>query len=113
MAPTAGSRNRRITIERHGITYDEWNRPIEGWIEYGNAWASWRRATANEQLASSQVGAQVTDVFEILWSPKMAAIDPKDRLIYAGRVYDIAEVTESGTREGLLIRASARVDNVP
>lgn len=110
MTQPAGERNRRIRIERYSLTRDEWNRPVEAWTELATVWASWRRATANERLASGQVGAQVTDIFECLWSPIVAEIDPKDRLLYAGRYYDIAEATEVGTREGMLIRASARSD---
>ncbi len=110
MPQDPGARNRRVVIERHGITYDQWNQPVEGWTVLVTAWASWRRATANERLASGQVGAQVTDIFELLWFPEIADLDPKDRLRFDVKTYDMIEVTEVGAREGLLIRASARAD---
>lgn len=110
MTQPAGDRGRRIRIERLTVTRDEWNKPVQSWTEVATVWASWRRATANERLSSGQVGAQVTDIFEGLWSPAVAEVDPKDRLHYAGRLYDVIEATEVGTRESILIRASAIVD---
>lgn len=106
----AGALDRRVTLRRYSLDHDQQNNPVEVWTDLATVWASWRRATANERLVSGQVGAQVTDVFELHWSPTVAALDPKDRLSFAGRDYDIIEVTEIGRREGLLIRASARAD---
>jgi SPP1 family predicted phage head-tail adaptor len=102
--------DRRITLRRFSVTYDSHNQPTEAWTDVDTVWASWRRASANEQLASMQVGAMVTDIFEIRWSSTVEDINPKDRLTYAGREYDISEVTEIGRRDGLLIRATARAD---
>lgn len=106
----AGTLDRRIILRRFTIAYDQWNQPTEAWADLASVRSSWRRATASEQLTSLQVGAMVTDIFEIRWSPTVEDVNPKDRLTYAGRDYDISEVTEIGRRDGLLIRATARVD---
>jgi SPP1 family predicted phage head-tail adaptor len=106
----AGTLDRRISIERPTVTYDAKNRPVTGWALVKSVRASWRRATANERLAAAQTSAQVTDVFEVRWSSTMASIDPKCRLLFEGRTYDISEVTPIGRRQGLLIRAAARAD---
>jgi SPP1 family predicted phage head-tail adaptor len=113
MGFSAGKFDRRIRLERYGVTYDEWNQPVEGWSEIETVWATWRRATANERLASGQVGAQVTDIFEVRWETTLADLNPKDRLVFKDAVYDIAEVTEIGRQDGLLIRGSAKADKSP
>lgn len=106
----AGTLDRRIIIERPETTFDSYNRPQTSWVLVKSVRASWRRATANERLSSAQVGAQVTDIFEVRWSSTMAAIDPKCRLTFDGRVYDISEVTPIGRKDGLIVRAGARAD---
>lgn len=106
----AGKLDRRITLQQLTQGVDGYNRPTADWLTLATRWASWRRATANEQLAGGQVNAQVTDIFEIRYDSTVAALSPKDRLTYGSRTYDIVEVTEIGRREGLLIRAVARAD---
>lgn len=102
----AGRLDRRIVLRRYSVAFDDNNQPVITYTAMPQRSASWRRATANERVAD----AQVTDIFETRWASTIADLNPKDRLTYAGKDYDISEVTEIGRREGLLIRASARVD---
>lgn len=102
--------DRQITLERYGVTYDEWNQPVAGWTILATVWASWRRASARETLASAEINATATDVFEIHYSSEVADLNPKDRLIYEGQTYNIAAVAEIGRREGLRIDASRPTD---
>lgn len=106
----AGDLDRMITIEQYALTRDADNQPIETWTAIATVAASWRRATANERLASGQVTAMVTDIFEIRWAPTVMDTDPKYRMVFGSRTYDLIEVTEIGRQEGLLIKASARAD---
>lgn len=95
------------------VSYDDHNQPIKTWQKVAEAWASWRRATANERLASGQVSAQVTDVFEVLWTEVLEQVDARHELEFKGLRYDIVEATEIGYREGVTIRASAKADGKP
>jgi SPP1 family predicted phage head-tail adaptor len=106
----AGKLDRRITLQRYGITYNDDNEPVEGFTDLATVWASWRRASARETLASAEINAAATDVFEIRWSSVVSEINPKDRLIYQGDVYDIQAVAEIGRREGLRIDATRHTD---
>ncbi|HTN60267.1 MAG TPA: head-tail adaptor protein [Devosia sp.] len=110
MPVNAGDLDRQITLQRYGISYNADNEPIEGYAGFATVWASWRRATARETLAGAEVNATATDIFEIYWSPEVADVDPKDRLIFDGKSYDIASVAEIGRREGLRIAAARRAD---
>lgn len=107
----AGRLDRRITLQRYAVSYNAANEPDESWTpDAAPVWASWRRASARETLASAEVRAAVSDIFEIRYSAAVADLNPKDRLVYGGRTYDIAGVTEIGRREGLRIEAAARAD---
>ncbi|MEO9299957.1 phage head closure protein [Devosia alba] len=106
----AGKLDRRITLERYGISYNSDNEPIEGYTAIATVWASWRRASAREQLAAAEIQATVTDVFVMRWSTTTASVTPMDRVVYYGRTYNIAEATEIGRREGVMLRGSAMAD---
>lgn len=106
----AGNLDRRITLERATESRDAFNDVTLTWSPLATVWASWRPATANERIAAQEVGGEADDVFEIRWSRMAATINPKDRLIYGGRVHEIVGATEIGRREGIRIKAKARTD---
>ena len=60
--------------------------------------------------AAAEIQATVTDVFIIRWSTVTATITTMDRVVYYGRTYNIAEATEIGRREGMMLRGSARAE---
>lgn len=102
--------DRRIRIERNTPVQDEYGQEIENWSELVTLHASWRRASAKETLASAEVSATASDVFEIRWSPAWSSVNPRDRLVYDGRTYDIASIQEMGRRDGIRINALARAE---
>lgn len=107
---TAGKRNRHLVIERVTMSQDEYGSPVESWATHWGGWGNWRRAGARETLAAAEIGAAVTDIFALPFSSLTKAITPKDRLQFEGRTYDIAESTELGARDGVIIKAVARAD---
>lgn len=106
----AGDLDRRIVIERGTAVRDDFNNEVTTWAPLMEVWASFRAASAREQLASQEEGAEVDGVFVIRWSTMAATIDPKDRLIFDGRTYDIVEATQLGRRNRILIKATTRSD---
>lgn len=111
MGLAAGDLDRRITILRAAKAQDPGSgEEIETWAPLATVWASWRRASAREQLAAAEISAEVTDVFTVRFSSVTRTITPKDRVRYDGREYNLAECTEHGYREGMVLRGSARAD---
>jgi SPP1 family predicted phage head-tail adaptor len=103
--------DRRVTIRRASYSQDSGSgEMLETWSDLAEVWASWRRASSRETLASAEVSAEVTDVFTMRWSPVLASVTPKDRVLYQGREYNVSEVTEVGRREGMMIRGAARAE---
>ncbi len=111
MALRAGDLDRRITIERSTETRDGLNNPVKTWLPIATVWASKSDVSDSERVASQEVGAEIGTRFRIRRSRQVADINPKDRVIFEGRRYDISAVKEIGRREGLEISAVARSEN--
>ena len=97
---------------------------------------SWSNIAERVAAGCSPVGGEERDgapqwiarqqvEFTIRWRADLAALNPKDRIIYPaimdglspedaitdGGIFDIIEVSETGRREGLAIRAARKADS--
>ena len=101
----AGDLDRRIELQRATTTRDPiYNEPIPSWSTIATVWAAVRQTAGREFLAgSSEVGEQRA-VFVVRW---LAGITARDRVVYAGRIYDLDDVREIGRREGLELHGRA------
>lgn len=107
----AGKLDRRITIERAaGKGRDSFNSIVEKWLPVATVWAAKQDIKDAERIAAQEVGAEVTTRFQIRWSSVVTDVNPKDRIVFEGRIYDISAVKEIGRREGIEITATARSD---
>lgn len=106
----AGKLDRRISIQRYGVTYDDDNQPIEAWTPLTTVWASVQYASDGERVRAAEVGATITIRFQIRYSSVVAGVNPKDRVVYDGKTFDISAVKELGRREGQEISAAAAAD---
>lgn len=111
MKISAGDLDNRITIERAVETRDAFNSVTKTWTSVATVWASKEDIRDAERVASQEVGAEITTRFQIRYSSEVAGVDPKHRVICAGRTYDIVAVKEIGRREGIEITAAARAEN--
>lgn len=102
--------DRRITIQRYGITYNENNEPIEGFTDLPPVPASVHYVSDGEKARAGQVGAVVSIRFQIRHSASVAVVNAKDRVIFEGRTFDISGVKEIQRRKGLEISAAASAD---
>jgi len=95
----AGDLDRRVTIRRASLVPNEFNEPIEVWFDLATVWAKRTDASATESYRAQQVGAEITARFLIRYSSLVAAVDPRDRIAFNGREYNITRVGEpAGTR---------------
>jgi SPP1 family predicted phage head-tail adaptor len=106
----AGKLDRRITIRRAVMAPNAFNELVATWIDLATVWAGRRDASATESYRAQEVGAQITTRFTIRWSPDVAGVDPKDRLRFEGRDYDITAVRDVGRRQWREIDAVARAE---
>lgn len=107
----AGKRDRRITIQRATITQDPGSgENVETWATLATVWAEVVQVSDGERVRAAEVAASITTRFRILYSATVADVNPKDRISYGGRTFDVWGVKEIGFREGMEITAAARAD---
>ena len=110
--PEIGTLDRRITIRRFSVMPNEFNEPIESWADLTSVWAKRTDASATESYRAQEVGAQISARFVIRYSTQVADVNPRDRIAFQGREYNITRVGEPvGTRNRWLeIDAVARAE---
>lgn len=106
----AGDLDRRITIQRYTWSQDEYGAPMQVWGDLASVWASKRDISDGERVAAAEVSASITARFQIRFDSSWSDLNPKDRVAFDGRLYDIWGVKEIGRREGFEITAAARAD---
>ena len=106
----AGAMDRRITLERFAETRDEYNEPVRAWSPLATRWASYEPLSDGERFRASETAANASARFVIRWSTAVADLNPRDRLVFEGKTFDIVHVKEVGRRKGLEITAAARAD---
>lgn len=103
--------DRKITIERFTYTTDSGSgEQIKTWSTLATPWASKKDVSDSERVASAEVSAEIGTRFQIRYDSSWSDLNPKDRVVYDGRTYDISAVKEINRREGLEISAIARAD---
>lgn len=101
-----GRLDRRIVIERFTLVDDGMNE-VEQFAELATVWASYTPAKGSERFELAGREAMVPVMFGIRWQPWSPQINPKDRIVYNGQVFNLTAVTEIGRREGLELYATA------
>jgi SPP1 family predicted phage head-tail adaptor len=98
----AGNLNRRITIEQYTSALNAYGESLITWAPVTTVWAQLRQAKGTENVEAAQLTA-VSD--KIFWIRYRTGLNEKMRVLYDSQYYDIKEINEVGTREGLEIRA--------
>jgi len=106
----AGRLDRRITIMRASLSANALNEQEETWLDIATVWASKEDISDSERIRAQEVSAEITTRFQIRHSSAVADVNPKDRVRFDGRVFDIYGVKEIPYRAGLEITATARAD---
>lgn len=111
MGLAAGKLDRRITLQRFTYTTDAGSgEQVKTWADLATRWASKRDASDSERIASAEISAEIGTRFTVHWDSTVADLNPKDRLVFDGRTYEIIAVKEIDRRVGIEISAIARSD---
>ena len=106
----AGDLDRRITIQRTTTTLNDFNEPIETWTNYVTISAKCSDPSSAERYRAQEVGAEIDMRFTIRWSPDVRDVNPRDRVLFDGREYNITGVRNIGRLQWREIVAVARAD---
>lgn len=103
--------DRPIRLERAAVTQDSGSgENVETWAELATVWAAAMPVSDGEKVAAAEVSATISMRFQIRWDSSWSDLNPKDRVVFDGRTFDIWGVKELGRRQGLEITASARAE---
>ena len=108
----SGPLDRTITIEKRQYTLDAMGGEVITWVLIGNRAASSTPVKDGERFGNAEAIATITHRFQIRWNRAMwDQLDPKCRITFDSRLYDVVAVKEIGRREGIEISATARAEN--
>jgi SPP1 family predicted phage head-tail adaptor len=100
----AGKLDRVITLQRSNVAKNEHHVPVTAWLNIATVRAEIVTQSTVEFLTGFGAAESGTIVFRIRYLP---GITTADRVFYAGKVYDLKEITAIGRGRGLELRAVA------
>lgn len=107
----AGARNRRLVIQRATYSQDSGSgEQVPTWGTLATVWAEMLPLSDSERVKAAEISAEITTRFRILWTTTVSTVNPKDRLTFDSKTWDIWGTKEIGFREGIEITAAARND---
>lgn len=101
----AGKLDRVVTFERSAKTVHPSGTTSKSWIPFLTVRAEVRELRTEELTAGFGQTDQQNLVFIVRWNP--IEITTEDRVIYAGRGYDIKQIVDLGRRVGWKISGVA------
>lgn len=108
----AGQLDRRITVLRATNARNSFNEEIATWNPVATVWAAAVPISDGERLRAGETLATSKYRFTVRHSAFAGSIDPRDRLTFQGRTFDVNGVKELGRREGYEITATARAETL-
>lgn len=90
----AGKLDRIVTLQRATVSYDSFNEQVETWETLATVSAGKRDVSSSEAMRAQEIGAQLTTRFMVRRVPAITDLNPRDRLVFEGRAYNITGVRE-------------------
>lgn len=84
-----GKRDQMIVIERGTAITDDHGGETIAWDEFTRAWARIKYGTGQERRQAAQELAVQAATFECEWTPTLAAVVTKDRILLGAEAWDI------------------------
>ncbi len=106
----AGRLDVRIVIQRATTTPDGFNEGAETWSTLATVWAKAQPVSDGERWQAGQTLANETTRFTIRWASWVSSVNPRDRISYDGRIWDIQGVKNIGRDAYREITATARAE---
>lgn len=110
----AGARDYLVTIEQMTPGTGPSGFPTETWTPLAQVWMGRMPIWAYEQQQGAQLSAHADHRWVLPWradmDPDTVAVPKVRRLVYQGRVFDIAAATLIGRRVGIELKTIAKVD---
>lgn len=96
----AGRLDRRITIQARQAGLDAYGQPADAWTTVATVWARLEPLSGAERFEADQRSQEQSVRFTVRFR---AGIQPRQRVIFEGRQYDIRNVAETERRHELVL----------
>ena len=106
---TAGKRNRRILFERAGSATDDYGGEVSTWAPHAEAWAEVLLGSGQERREAAQEAGSQAATFIVLWTPTLATVTIKDRIVGLGSTWDITNAAPMGLNREIHFTAARNV----
>jgi SPP1 family predicted phage head-tail adaptor len=107
----AGDLDKFITIKRATTTTNAFNEKVQTWSDLVTRRHAMAQPVSDaERFRAGETLSTRKYRFTIRYSANVADVDPRDRIEFEGRIYDINGVKEVGRREGIEFTATARAE---
>ena len=106
----SGALDVRISIMRATATANGFNEPVETWSALATVWAHAEPVSDGERWRAGQTLANETIRFTIRWAFWVEDVNPRDRVLYKGKTFDIQGVKDIGRNQFREITATARAE---
>jgi SPP1 family predicted phage head-tail adaptor len=95
----AGSLRHLVSIEDYTETTDSLGGVSNTWAEFSKAYANIVPLSGNEKYVSAEKHATATHQITIRY---LSGVNPKMRVVYGSRVFEIVSVINTGTRDKMM-----------
>jgi SPP1 family predicted phage head-tail adaptor len=106
----AGDLDRRITILRRSGSANAFNEASDTWATLATVWANAAPVSDGERMRAGETLAQMQVRFTVRFSSTTSTVDPRDRLTFDGRTFDINGTKLVGRNAYIEITATARAE---
>ena len=106
----AGKLDRKIDVLRASTSRNGFNEEVAAWEPLARVWAEAVPISDGERRRAGETLSSKKFRFTIRYSSQVYTVDPRDRIRYDGRIFDINGVKDVGRREGIEITATARAE---
>lgn len=101
----------RVTIQQNTPTVDDYGGSTDVWADFITVSAERKDVSARESYRAQEVGAEISVRFKVRYSPDMATVTPKDRLVLEnGLTYNITGTRETQRNKWIEIDCVVRAD---
>lgn len=81
----------RVTIQEYVTTRNDWNEPVQTWVDWMQVWVSIEPISGREYWAKHQTQSAVTHRVRMHYVP---GVKPTMRILHGERVFDIESVID-------------------
>ena len=103
-AISAGTLNKRITIQQQISSVDSYGQPVSTWTDVATVWASIEPSVGRELMAAQAVSLDQPTTIVIRWQPLFAS--PKAvaamRVVYNSRIFNLHSIQNESERNAVL-----------